>query len=202
MFPEDFYEREKMNSLFFDTETTGIPRNYKAPVEDVDNWPRLVQIGWILFDDEQNKLSEHEFIICPDGFEISVEVSKVHGITQEKALSDGWKLPFVLGMFTGDLMEADRVIGHNLSYDLSVVGAEMFRLGLPNVLNAKSQICTMKSSTNYCQIPGGRPWKWPKLHELYHKLFNEPLTQTHTALDDIQNTAKCYFELKRLGVIE
>lgn len=190
-----------MNILFFDTETTGIPRNYNAPITDVDNWPRLVQIGWILFNGEGEKLSECEFIITPDGFEISSEVAKVHGITQEKALSDGWALPFVLGMFSNELMEADLIVGHNLSYDLSIIGAELFRLGLPNLLNAKSQICTMKSSTSYCQIPGGRPYKWPKLYELYKKLFNEPLKQTHTALDDIQNTAKCYFELKRLGII-
>jgi DNA polymerase-3 subunit epsilon len=202
MFPEDFYERERMNSLFFDTETTGIPRNYKAPVEDVDNWPRLVQIGWILFGGEGEKLGECEFIVRPDGFEIPEEVSKIHGITQERALGDGWDLQTVLAIFSEDLIRADLIVGHNLSYDLSIIGAEMFRLGLPNLLNAKSQICTMKSSTNYCQIPGGRPWKWPKLHELHQKLFNEPLAQTHTALDDIQNTAKCYFELKRLGVIK
>lgn len=190
-----------MNSLFFDTETTGIPRNYNAPVTDVDNWPRLVQIGWILFDDKQEKLSEREYIVIPEGFEIPAEVSKVHGITQEKALEEGWPLQLVLEIFAEDLIKADVVIGHNLSYDLSIVGAELFRLGLPNLLSAKSQICTMKSSTSYCQIPGGRPWKWPKLYELHQKLFNEPLAQTHTALDDIQNTAKCYFELKRLGVI-
>jgi DNA polymerase-3 subunit epsilon len=197
VFPEDFYEKERMNILFFDTETTGIPRNYNAPIEDVDNWPRLVQLGWIRFDENQNKLGESEFVIKPEGFEISAEVSKVHGITQEKALTDGLPVAWVLGAFSGNLLKSDMIIGHNLSYDVSIVGAELFRLGLPNILSAKSQVCTMKSSTSYCQIPGGRPWKWPKLYELHQKLFNEPLVQTHTALDDIQNTAKCYFELKR-----
>jgi len=34
--------------LFFDAETTGIPRNYKVPASDHRNWPRLVQIAWLL----------------------------------------------------------------------------------------------------------------------------------------------------------
>ena len=25
--------------FFFDTETTGLPRNWKAPITDIDNWP-------------------------------------------------------------------------------------------------------------------------------------------------------------------
>lgn len=190
-----------MNYLFFDTETTGIPRNYNAPITDVDNWPRLVQLGWILYNGEGEKLDECEFIVYPDGFEISPDVAKVHGITQERAIKDGWGIQVVLEFFRRDLETADVIVGHNLSYDLSIIGAEFVRLSWENHFQGKSQVCTMKSSTAYCQIPGGRPYKWPKLHELYQKLFNEPLAQTHTALDDIQNTAKCYFELKRIGVI-
>ena len=34
--------------LIFDTETTGFPRNKKAPLTDFDNWPRMVQIAWQL----------------------------------------------------------------------------------------------------------------------------------------------------------
>jgi hypothetical protein len=36
--------------LFFDTETADKPRSWKAPASDLDNWPRLVQIGWISCD--------------------------------------------------------------------------------------------------------------------------------------------------------
>jgi len=34
--------KNKKMYLFFDTETTGLPRNWKAPVTDLDNWPRMV----------------------------------------------------------------------------------------------------------------------------------------------------------------
>ena len=36
--------------LIFDTETTGLPNNWKAPLTDFDNWPRLVQLAWQLHD--------------------------------------------------------------------------------------------------------------------------------------------------------
>ena len=34
-----------MRYLFFDTETTGVPQDYKAPSSDTDNWPRMVQLA-------------------------------------------------------------------------------------------------------------------------------------------------------------
>lgn len=189
--------------LFFDTETTGVPRNYNAPVTDVDNWPRLVQIGWVLYDDNKNIVSEQEFVVKPNGFEIPVSASSIHGITTEKATTDGLPLSLVLLHFLNALDKASIVIGHNLSYDESIIGAELVRAKIDNPLPQKKLICTMKSSTNYCKIPGGYGgrYKWPKLNELYRKLFNAPLEQTHTALDDIQNTAKCYFELEKLGIV-
>jgi DNA polymerase-3 subunit alpha len=36
--------------LIYDTETTGLPKNYNAPLTDSDNWPRLVQLAWQLHD--------------------------------------------------------------------------------------------------------------------------------------------------------
>ena len=38
--------------LIFDTETTGLPHNKTAPITDLDNWPRLVQIAWQLHSDK------------------------------------------------------------------------------------------------------------------------------------------------------
>ena len=54
--------------LFFDTETTGVPKNYKAPITDLDNWPRLVQLGWILCDEQGSELQTGNDIIKPNGF--------------------------------------------------------------------------------------------------------------------------------------
>ena len=190
-----------MNILFFDTETTGVPRNYKAPITDVENWPRLVQLGFIFHYDD-GIISKNEFIIKPTNFVISELVSRIHGITLEKSLSDGYALDDILNYFETILLEsADLLVGHNLSYDINVLGAEFFRKSGRNPLEGKQTYDTMLKSTNLCKLPGGRiGYKWPKLHELYFHLFQQSLAQSHTALDDIENTAKCYFELVRLGI--
>jgi len=189
-----------MNILFFDTETTGIPRNYKAPVTDLENWPRMVQLGFIVYSEEG--VSRCEFIVRPDNFVISEQVSKIHGVTQEKALTDGIELPKVLEYFQLAMQGIGLLVGHNLSYDLNVLGAEYIRATGSNPLEGKQTYDTMLKSTDLCKLPGGRMgYKWPKLHELYFHLFHEPLAQTHTALDDIENTAKCYFEMQRLGIM-
>ena len=62
--------------LFFDTETTGLPRNWKAPVTDLNNWPRLVQLAYLLYDNKGNKISGGDFIIKPNGFTIPTDASK------------------------------------------------------------------------------------------------------------------------------
>lgn len=193
--------------LFFDTETTGVPKNYRAPMTDLENWPRLVQLGYIVYDvldgGEWVEYAAFEHIIIPEGFTISEEVSKIHGITHQQAVEYGVPLLWALYEFAGWVAICDTIIGHNLSYDFNIIGAELIRCSLDNPLVGKAQYDTMLKSVNFCKLPGKRmgEYKWPKLQELYFKLFNEPLAQTHTALDDIRQTAKCYFELQRIGVV-
>ncbi len=190
-----------MKYIFFDTETTGVPRNYNAPISDVENWPRLVQLGFIVYEDNK-KIHEAEYIIKPDGFEISEEVSKVHGITQEIADDKGFPVKKVILEFATCLNGCDKIVGHNIDFDIKILGAEYHRIYGNDLFATRDSICTMKSSTGYCKIPGSYgKYKWPKLHELYKTLFNEDMGAAHTALQDIQNTAKCFFELQRLGVL-
>ncbi len=187
--------------LFFDTETTGVPRNYQAPVSDVDNWPRLVQLGYIVVNNGEI-VHQNEYIVKPDGFEVPEGGSNVHGITTERALREGVNLVGVLGEFSYWVNQCDTIVGHNVSFDLSVVGCEYFRLSTESPFTGKSIVDTMKSSTNFCQIPGGYgKYKWPKLSELYFKLFGEPMGTAHTALQDISNTVKCYNALVERGIV-
>lgn len=185
--------------IFFDTETTGVPRNYNAPISDDKNWPRLVQIGYIVMDGNKTVYS-HEDIVKPDGFEIPESVSKIHGITTERALQDGRPLADVLDEFFSWVNEADAIVGHNVSFDVNIVGAEFYRLYQLDPFK-KPVICTMKASTDFCKIPGPYGNKWPKLHELFRKLFDKDMGAAHTALMDIENTVKCYQKLVELGII-
>jgi DNA polymerase III epsilon subunit-like protein len=189
-----------MKILFFDTETTGLPKNWKAPVHQLDNWPRLVQIAWQVYSSNGDLLEEHDYVIKPDGFIISLEASAVHKITTEKALETGLDLFTILKVFSSSVKSCGLMVAHNYSYDYNIMGSELLRNGLENSLKDKEHICTMNASTEFCKISGPYGYKWPKLEELYKILFDESFN-AHDALDDIRATAKCFWELVSLKII-
>jgi DNA polymerase III epsilon subunit-like protein len=188
--------------VFFDTETTGIPRRWGAPLHDLANWPRVVQVAWMSCTSAGEELACCETIIQPDGFHIPLETSRIHGITTERARREGRLLALVLQEFAQVVETSVSLIAHNISFDAAVLGAEFLRAGLANPLAARRQICTMITATNYCRLPGSRGYKWPKLKELHEKLFGMAQDETHRALADVRACAKCFFELQRLGVIK
>jgi DNA polymerase III subunit epsilon len=188
--------------LFFDTETTGIPKNYKAPASDARNWPRLVQIAWLLVDDAGNEQKSVEHIIKPDGFSIPADAARIHGITNEMALQKGVELKTALEQIIADFGQAKIILAHNMSFDEKILGAELLRMGYANEVEAKTRKCTMLASVEHCAIPGNYGNKWPKLQELHNKLFNAEFSGAHSALADVRACAKCYFELKRIGVMK
>ena len=189
--------------LFFDTETTGLPKNYKAPITDSKNWPRMVQIAWQQYDLSQNLIAEKMYIIKPEGYTIPVEASNVHGISTEQALAEGHDLKSILELFADAIAKTDYLAAHNISFDEKIVGAEFVRKSFKTKWFSKKQICTMKASTNYCELPSknGYGYKWPNLMELHKKLFGFGFEEAHNAAADIGATAKCFWELKKLGVI-
>lgn len=187
--------------LFFDTETTGLPKSWNAPAKDVDNWPRLVQLAWELHDRDGNTIATGNEIVRPNGFLIPAESARVHGITQERALAEGVPLEAVLERFTGALAQAHTLVAHNMSFDEKIVGAEFYRIGADDRIAPKPKICTMLASVDFCAIDGPRGYKWPKLAELHRTLFDADFAEAHNAAADIRATARCFWELGRRGVI-
>lgn len=187
--------------LFFDTETTGLPGNWKAPVTDLANWPRMVQLAFALCDGGGNRLSGADFIIKPSGFSIPDAAARIHGITTTRAEIEGKELGSVLLDFQAAIDKAECLVAHNMSFDEKIVGAEFLRNDMCDSLQAKKRICTMKSAIDYCAIPGLYGNKWPKLTELHDKLFKAGFSEAHNAAADVAATMKCFWELKRLGVI-
>jgi DNA polymerase III epsilon subunit-like protein len=194
-----------MTYLFFDTETTGLPQNYKAPVSDLRNWPRLVQLAWIIAADDGHTIVSRNLIIKPEGFVIPEAAAAIHGITNERALVAGVALHEALEVFTlagvGTKAGTMRLVAHNIAFDEKIVGAELLRCKLENWIERAPRFCTMQATTEFCQLAGLYGYKWPKLAELHQKLFNEDFAEAHNAAADIQATARCFFELKRLNVI-
>jgi DNA polymerase III epsilon subunit-like protein len=187
--------------LFFDTETTGLPLNWKAPLEDLGNWPRMVQAAWILHDEDGNEILNKDYIVRPDGFIIPEGVARVHGITTQLAIKEGVPLNTVLAEFSEAVRRAKILVGHNIGFDEKIFGAEFLRNRMKNYLDGKNKICTMIGSTKYCAIANQYGYKWPKLTELHAQLFGTGFGEAHNAAVDIKMTAKCFWEMKRRGII-
>lgn len=195
------YAQQSNLYLFFDTETTGTPLDYKAPSSDTRNWPRLVQLGWILMTEDGEKVSKGNYIIKPDGFTIPAEAAKIHKITTKMALEFGYNLSYVIDKFLQDFNKTKYIVGHNIDFDKKIVGAELIRLSRPDIMDSKQAFCTMKSSTDFCKIPGYYGYKYPKLQELYHKLFGNDFEEAHNAASDVEATQQCFWELRRRKLI-
>jgi DNA polymerase III subunit epsilon len=187
--------------LFFDTETTGLPKNWKAPVTDLRNWPRMVQIAWLGYDLDGNQISENSYIIKPEGYTIPKDMTKIHGISNEKAINEGIELNTVLSEFSEIIKKSKFLVAHNMKFDEKIAGAEFLRKEMENIIQKKKRICTMEIATDYCKISGPYGYKWPKLSELHQKLFGEDYEEAHNALADVKITAKCFWEMKKRGII-
>ena len=189
--------------LIFDTETTGLPKKWNAPLTDFDNWPRMVQIAWQIHDINGELIKVENYIVKPENYNIPFNATKIHGISTELANEKGVSLLEVLSKFVDDVNNSSFIIGHNISFDNNIVGCELLRKNLENILVNCACIDTKEESTNYCKIPGSRKgkYKWPTLTELYYKLFNDEFDEAHNAAADVEATARCFLELIRKEVI-
>lgn len=201
-----------MKTFTFDCETTGLPpmgadlkqADYKT---DYMRYPYIVSLSWKVNDQE----TKH-FVINQEGREIPKEASDIHGITTEIANASPHKIEDVLTLFIEDGKGADLCIGHNIYFDTSNIKAALLKIinngssyftneffsNLEEILHKDRRICTMRSTIKFCALPRN---KWPKLTELYAKLFPGEVFNAHNSKDDVDATYKSYIELLRLGII-
>lgn len=190
-----------MKIFVFDTETTGfVERDGPLEVQ-----PHIVQFSGILLevDEDSLQLTETDRIdqyIKPP-ISIPFSASQVHGI-YDKDVQDKPEIREKMDTFLTYLNGADVVIGHNIEYDESVICYELERLGRKGDYNPRNVICTMKETVNFCAIPGrGVGYKFPKLNELYKKLFGEFFEGAHSAIYDVEATVRVLQELLHKEVI-
>ena len=187
--------------LIFDTETTGLPKSWNAPITDTDNWPRCVQIAWQLHDEMGIVLEHNDFLIKPDNFNIPYDAERIHGISTELAEEQGISLDEGLQLFNEALEKTTFIVGQNLNFDLNIMGCEFHRLGVENKLTSLPILDTCTEKTAFmCQIPGGRggKFKLPTLTELHTHLFGAGFGEAHNATADVEATTRCFLELIRL----
>ena len=186
--------------LIFDTETTGLPKRWNAPITDSDNWPRCIQIAWQLHDTLGNLVDSQDYLVQPDGFNIPYDAEQIHGISTELAAQKGVPLAEVLEKFNLALSKAKFVVGQNVGFDVNIMGAEFHRMQIENPLQELPVLDTCTEETALlCKLPGGRggKFKLPTLTELHEYLFKEPFNEAHNATADVEATTRCFLELIR-----
>jgi len=191
--------------LIFDTETTGLPKRWNAPISDMDNWPRCVQLAWQLHDNKGDLISNHSYLIKAKGFDIPYEAEKIHGISTDLANEIGKNIDDVLELFINDYKTAGFLVGHNLKFDINIIGAELYRKGYEIDISKKDVLDTCSELTaEVCKLPGGRggKFKYPTLLEIYSTLFKDKFMEAHNASADVEATSRVFFELVRKGVFD
>lgn len=195
-----------MKILAFDTETTGLPRWARRGGRNVKVWPFMVQLAWILYDVEKQKVIaiDNHIIRLPKHVLIPEKSTKVHGITNKMMLDGGVPIHEVFGKFHIHLDKADYIIAHNIDFDINVLKEEFKRNGFVNLFNIVSKstyYCTMKNGTKMCNILHRSPTsgdfvqKWPTLNELHKHLFHTSFDNLHNAYNDVLVCFRCFYKM-------
>jgi len=207
-----------MRFLVFDTETTGLPKSKFIGPSTLEQWPYVVQFSFIIYDSSLNDIVESkDYIIkLPENISIPEESIKIHNITNELSQKSGLPINQILNEFFYYLRGVDRLIGHNIEFDLNMIKVEMLRIINDNLItpeqlklykydlhflnNYTNISCTLKDSIEFCNIQiigkSGKPYlKYPKLIELHEKLFNKLPNNLHNSFNDILVTLRCFMKL-------
>jgi DNA polymerase-3 subunit alpha len=189
--------------LIFDTETTGLPKRWGAPISDTDNWPRCIQIAWQLHDDMGNLIEHQDYLVQPDGFNIPYDAERIHGISTELAQQQGIALQEMLEKFNHALSKTKFIVGQNVGFDINILGCEFYRLGIESPMTQMPVLDTCTEVTaELIKLPGGRggKFKLPTLTELHQFLFYQPFAEAHNATADVEATTRCFLELIRTEI--
>ena len=193
-----------MKVIVFDTETTGLPEDYNAPVSNSSKWPYIIQLSYIVFNTETKEVLDFvdRIIRLDPAVYISPESINVHKITQERSQEEGVRIEDALAEFAESLVDVDVLVGHNILFDKRMLMAEFHRIGMRNCLYKKGlaipEYCTMKRNTDRCQLPtvnkktGEIYFKYPTLSELHFNLFKTVPKGTHNAIVDVMVCLRCF----------
>lgn len=203
-----------MKVLIFDVETTGLlPKIIKT--EDIDSYPNIIQLSYILFDTDKNVLLDYfdNYIIQKRHTKIPIEVTRLTGINKEMCLG-GVTMITGLEKIYNAMNEAECIVAHNIEFDSRMLFIELMKnkpyidanMGDGKIFDIiklieRNNYCTMKNGINICKIiaksrDGKEYYKWPKLSELYKILFDKEVENLHNSLVDTLVCLRCCLKMK------
>lgn len=202
--------------LAHDTETTGLPL-FDKPSEHPDQ-PHIVQLAAILR--HPNRAVEPQkiinYIVKPNGWIISPELTAIHGISQEQALDVGVPLNDVLDDMLSMVNKSTVIIGHNLKFDIRMLRIQEKRryggaapddaLLIGAAIGTRNMFCTQQNMTKIMNLPptekmlaaGRKTPKSPKLTEAFSFCYPGAAFpgKAHSALSDAKASLGVYFWLQ------
>lgn len=162
--------------------------------------PYIIQFAWILWELIDGKYTEIERknVFINPWIPIPFWASQVHHI-YDVDVKDAPKMETEIEGIMDFLNKADAIIGHNIEYDEDMIRLELRRVEKPHLYNPGQVVCTMKTTVDFCALRGkGERFKYPKLWELYKKLFWKYFIWAHDAMTDVEATQDCFLELEKL----
>ena len=199
-----------MKILVFDTETTGLPEK-NASIYDIDKWPYIVQLSYVLYDTETNhSIIKDNYIKIDNTVVISERSYEIHNLSHELLRTRGINIVDAIKDFNIMLKLCDIAVAHNVSFDKRMIFVECFRNKLSpcftwfigNKCIKKHEYCTMRKSTQLCNIVhinknGSSYIKSPTLTELYQHVFPGAIlpSNLHNSIIDVLITLQCYIKL-------
>lgn len=189
-----------MRFCVFDTETTGLPTPVDTPDGTKLVYPRLVQLAWIILDENLEEISHASFIIQPDNWSIPDDVVKIHGITTTDAFLLGEPIRDVFASFENAVADCTHIIAHNIAFDTGVLNGEFERYDISNVTQGKQHVCTMELGREIMKIPGTDGYRRPNLARLAKHYFPESeFIIAHDALADAQKVVRIFVRMVNTG---
>lgn len=198
-----FTQKIKTMYLIFDTETNGLIKNMDASPSQIHNFPNVIQLAFVLLDEQFNEIDSFCELIIPDGWTIPNKRFWIeNGYNTETNAQKGIPMLDALKRFCDAVDRSKTIIAHNLTFDHKIMSAEMIRYNIAPMKKPEHKICTMKQSMNFCKAKnknGGL--KFPRLDELHRKLFNCGFENSHDALSDVHATIRCFVELRNRNIL-
>ncbi|MFB6320686.1 exonuclease domain-containing protein [Saccharicrinis sp. FJH54] len=186
--------------LFLDTETSGIPKHWDNPVLFEKKWPYILQISWVIYDEDGNKVKSENHYIKPGRIRITKSSRKIHGITLKKLDKIGEDRREVVELLAADFeFYKPLIVGHFLEFDKKMLNVGFYRSGIKYDADRLPTFCTMQLTRDAGLNPNGTGYL--RLKDLYRVLFHKNQQNPHDALNDAETTALCFFELKKRGLI-
>ena len=200
--------------LFIDTETTGLPKYYEYEEGDEPSysnlkyWPHVVQVAFVIYDCNWNRISENSYIVYPDNYSIPKSSTRIHRISNEEAMKKGVRREELFSYLHNLLSKVEYIIGHNVRFDINVLKCEIMRIKEIGKVAFKTKdfkiIDTMEIGARVCRVPSllFNGYKYPSLDELYKTLFLKDIKKQHNALADVRATVDCFNKMYDLSLLD